>query len=261
MRTCLQCPTTVVLDTLRRPMTRALRRLAPVATATALVLTLAACGDDQPPAEATTVTVTNEATPESLDKPEQQQIDAATAKKALPVLEDMPDKWVVNVTPPDTHTSTYDPSVCADVEMDSAEARAFNDEHRKVRETVHFSENKLGVDDHVFATVSSYDQPYPLSFFDKAGEHVTDCSTYTDTRNDRASTWKTRAINAPMLGDRSFGVRYQPTSVEGRNIDVLSVRSGKNLIEVTLTTHNGTYDDKRLSTYAQDILDTLKKSS
>ena len=96
-------------------MTRAARRLAPIA-ALSLALTLAACGDsDDPPPTETSASASPQGESgeaggeaeqeESLDKPEQQQVDSATAKAALPTVEDMPgDGWGIDVS-----TFTTDP--------------------------------------------------------------------------------------------------------------------------------------------------------
>ena len=66
---------------------------------------------------------------------------------------------------------TYEPAVCADVEFGSPEARAFDDEHRKVDESARFSKSLGNYENLITATyVESFDAPFPTAFFDAAGQ-------------------------------------------------------------------------------------------
>ncbi|KRE38812.1 hypothetical protein ASG73_00085 [Janibacter sp. Soil728] len=246
-----------------RPTRRTTRLLVPVA-AVVVAVGLAACGgtDVPPPTSppSSSTSATDEVTPETLDRPEQQQVDAATAKAALPTLEDMPDDgWAIDISTFGDDPVTYDPAVCADVELDSQEARTFEDQHRKVNEAARFStpQSHGGL---ITATyVESFDAPYPTSLLDAAGEHVTDCATYTWTKNASSSTRHVKAISVPALGDRSFGLRLSSGESESYT-DRLYVRSGHNLITVMTLSKEETYDGTLMTKYAQDILDKLKKT-
>ena len=89
------------------------RRPRAAALLAASALVLGGCGED-PPQPPETVTVTHEPTAEPLDKPEQQQVDEATAKKALPTLDDMPSaKWAAEDLYQRKAPSTYSPASCA----------------------------------------------------------------------------------------------------------------------------------------------------
>lgn len=252
------------LDTEDGPMTRPARRtIRPFLPAVAVIgaLGLAACGGEEPPpptSSAVTGSEASETSPESLDKPEQQQVDAETAKAALPTVEDMPDdEWLVDISTFSDDPITYDPAVCADVELGSQEARTFDDEHRTVNEPARFSKSLGNYNNLITATyVESFDAPYPTAFFDAAGEHVTDCGTYTWTKGGSSSTRHVQAISVPQLGDRSFGLRL--TSDGGDDYtDRLYVRSGHNLITVMMLSTDEHYDGELMTQYAQGILDEL----
>lgn len=242
-------------------MPRPPRRLAPFALVATATLALSACGDDGP-TPGTTVTVTSEATREALDKPEQQQVDKATARKALPTVKDMPEgPWGPSRVVKDTDPSDYEPAVCAAVELDSQEARTLREDHRKVSEEARYS---AFVDDEnrIIATyLDSYDIPVPASLLDAAGEHVTECAPYDEKRPSGSSSTKTATpITTEAIGDQSFGVRISINDGDS-HVDRLYVRSGHNLITVMVLTHEDAYDGKLMTTYAQGILDDLKKTS
>lgn len=243
-------------------MTRAARRIAPFATI-AVALTLAACGGgDTPPPDTSTGAEASSATetaPEALDKPEQQQVDAEQAKAALPKATDLTGSGWADSTLISNGKATYDPAVCADVELDSKEARAVKDEDRTVREEARYQRDHNGDLEITLTSIDSHDQPYPLSILDAAGQHVTDCASYTWTRDGSPSNRRVEAISTPQLGDRSFGLRL---SSEGGDsyVDRLYVRSGHNLITVMVSTHSERYDGALMTKYAQDILDRLKKT-
>lgn len=231
-----------------------------------LALTLGGCGDvDESPAssasESTPSSRSSSSSAEALDRPEQQQLDADSIADALPTLKDMPDGWAVNASPVSAETSTYAPAACADIEFSSPEALTFEDEHLEATQRVAYSEYTSGPMEHLSATLSTYDRPYPVSLFDRAGEHVTDCASYTRGRGGEDESREAEAITAPILADRSVAVRFVNPALADDRVDVLTVRAGHNRVQVTLVTHDGTYDDQRLSGYAQDILDKLKKTS
>lgn len=234
----------------------AARRLVCAATLL-LALGLTACGDEESPVA--TPTTADEVTPETLDKPEQQELDATTAEAALPTLEDMPDdSWLPDRSVFSDDPITYEPEFCGDVELDSQDARTFNDDHRSVREEARFSAFDGERNEIIAAYVESYDEPYPLSFFDAAGEHTTDCESYTRSKGGHSSERHVKAISLPEIGDRSFGVRLWST--EGSYTDRLYIRSGHNRIIVMATSHSDTYDGDRMSSIAEDIIDDLKES-
>ena len=249
-----------------RPARRTTRLLAPAAAVVG-ALGLVACGgsdDPQPPmsssAASSSAQAGEETTPEMLDKPEQQQVDAATAKAALPTIEDMPDDgWGIDISTFSDEPITFDPAVCADVELASQVARTFDDEHRKVDEAARFStpQSRGGL---ITATyVDSFDAPFPTSILDAAGEHVTDCATYTWTKSGSTSTRHVKAISVPPLGDRSFGVRLWSDGSDSFT-DRLYVRSGHNLVTVMTLSREDTYDGALMTKYASDILDKLKET-
>lgn len=236
------------------------RRLA-AAVAVAATLPLAACGDTStPPPHPGTVTVTTEVG-EALDLPEQQEIDKATARKALPTLADMPDKtWHIDTSTFGNHTSTYDPPGCASILFDSPEARTFTDDHRTVHEQARFSQNQADGGLIIATYVQSFDEPYPLSLYDEAGEEVTGCDSYTQSRSVGESKDQATAITVPQLGDRTFGVRIRSREYD-HSVDRLYVRSGHNVITVLVLSREESYDGKLMTRYAQGVLDDLKKAT
>ena len=251
-------------------MTRAARRLAPIA-ALSLALTLAACGDsdDPPPTETSTA-----ASPqgdggesgeeakqeENLDKPEQQQIDSATAKAALPTVEDMPgDGWGIDVSTFSTDPPKYDPAGCAAVELDNDEDRAFTKDHRKVKENIRFSRSNGDNLEITAVYIDSYDEPYPLSVFDAAGEQVTSCESYRWQRGNGDTTRHVKPLSTPAVGDRAFAVRLTSDGSPGAT-DRLYVRSGHNVLTIMGEGDDDGSDGTLLADIAQDILDELKKT-
>lgn len=200
-----------------------------------------------------------EATEESFAEPEQHQLTKAEAKKALPTRGDMPDKtWLTDTSTFSDSEETYDPKECAALEFDSASARAFRDTHRKVDESARFSQYQ-GDGGGIIATyVESHSTPYPLAYFDEAGESLSSCSEYTISRDGHTTTNEASAIPPPSLGERSFGVRI---SNHDYHVDRLFVRSGHNLITVMILTRDDDYDERLLEKYAQGVLTDLKKDS
>ncbi|CAM3905469.1 sensor domain-containing protein [Janibacter anophelis] len=244
-------------------MSPARRPLAGIAVAAALVLT--ACGDDEPAPAAsssTSAATAAETSPEVLDRPEQQQVDATTAKGALPTLEDLPKGWAVNASPVTDDERTYEPAECAAVERRTSQAAAFEEEHLEVTERVAYSEWTEGIASHLAVTLHSYDEPYPTTFFDEAGQRLGECSEYTRTIDGDAQTWQTRALTTPTVGDRALGVRYTADGDRGGRItDELTVRSGHNVIVVKYLPSDTSYDDDLLQEYARDVLDRLEQAS
>ncbi|MEN3122708.1 hypothetical protein [Janibacter sp. LM] len=229
-----------------------------------LVLGLAACGSG-PEAPPTTVTVTASADgAEALDQPEQQQIDAATARRVLPTIKDAPRGFATWTTKLTEGGQTYDPQVCAHITLDGPQERDFRDAHRKVREYSRFTSPRSVTDESVTTIVESYDEPYPLEFFDKAGQYLAECASYTTTPDDGGSstTRTTRAISTPSVGDRSFAVRLTfGAGGEGISVDRLYVRSGHNLVTVWYIKGGEPYDGAAMTKYAEKTLAELKKTT
>jgi len=197
------------------------------------------------------------ASEESFDAPEQRQLDAATAKKALPTAADLPDTtWRKISWSSDDSEVTYDPAACAAINFTSASADSYRDKHRTVEEFSVFSQS--GGNDLLYVSVESFDTPYPLAYFDEAGQDVAECGEYTSAAADGAeATYRASPVPPPSLGERSFGVRVAGAD----NQDFLYVRSGHTLVTVMRVTDDDTYDERLLQKSAESVLDDLKKDS
>lgn len=231
------------------------------------LLAVSACGDQgsTPPDEASdpgTITVTKDVEAEALDRPEQQQIDKATARKALPTRADMPSKaWLVDISPASTYEPTYDPAECADVELGGSDAEKFRDEHRKVNEKARFSREKVNGGGIIATYVESYDEPYPHSIFDDAGAAIASCDDYTESNSAGPdSSYSAKAVSAPQIGDQTLAVRITSRDHDFY-VDRMYVRSGHNLITVMTLGYDKDYDGKLMQDYAQGILDDLEKAT
>ena len=245
----------------------------------AAALTLTAClpGDDGPDEHAgssspssssesesgrgsPTSPSSSEAVPEeSFDAPEQQEVDKATAKKALTTAKDVPDKtWRLINWRANESASTYDPKKCAAIEFTSDSAESYQDKHRTTYEYVHYSD-KTSSGDMLHVSLESFDTPYPLAYFDQAGQSVSACSKYTVSSGETTSEYSASPVPAPPLGERSLGVRI--TGVHDDNVDLLYVRSGHNLITVVRYTDDTSYDERLLKRYATTVITDLKKAS
>lgn len=231
------------------------------------LLAVSACGDkgSTPPDETSdpgTVTVTKDAEVEALDRPEQQQIDKATARKALPTRADMPSKaWLVDISPASTYEATYDPAKCADIELAGSPAKKFREEHRKVNEKARFSRERVNGGGIIATYVESYDEPYPTSIFDDAGAAIATCDEYTESNpSGPDSGYSAKAVTAPQLGDQTLAVRITSRR-HAFYVDRMYVRSGHNLITVMVLDYDKDYDGKLMQEYAQGILDDLKKAT
>lgn len=108
-------------------------------------------------------------------------------------------------------------------------------------------------------SLESFDTPYPLAYFDEAGESIGSCSKYT-VGEESDVTYGASPVPAPPLGERSLGVRLTGYREDG-NIDLLYVRSGHNLVTVVRYTDDKTYDERLLKRYATDVLTDLEKAS
>ena len=200
-----------------------------------------------------------ESSEESFDEPEQRQLTRAEAKKALPSRRDMPDKtWLTDTSTFSDREETYDPEECAALEFDSASANGFRDKHRKVNESARFSQYRDDGGGIIATYVESHTTPYPLAYFDAAGESLASCSEYTISRGGHETTNEASARAPPSLGERACGVRI---SNHDYHVDRLFVRSGHNLVTVMTLTHDDDYDERLLEQYAQGVLTDLKKDS
>lgn len=197
---------------------------------------------------------------EELEKPEQRQVDARTAKKALPTRSDMPDKtWLVDVSS-SSSAPRYDPKVCAATRLSSDDVRTFKEEHRTVEEKARFSQYERHGGEVLAVYLESYDQPFPLSYFDEAGADMAQCESFTETyEGSDPSAMKASAIATPAVGDRAFGVRVKSPRI--KPVDRLYVRSGHNLIIVMhLSQEEDSLDVDLLEKHARAVLDRLQTS-
>lgn len=198
---------------------------------------------------------------ESFDEPQQRELTAAQAKGALPTREDMPDStWKVDTSTFSDAAPTYEPAECAAVELNSTDARTFEEKHRKVDEAARFSRSKADGDGIIAVFVESYAQPYPLAYFDEAGEELADCGEFSKTQANFTSESTATSISLPLLGERSYGVRIGSTF--DHRTDRLYVRSGHNIITVMRqSSKDDPYDERLLEKYARAVLADLEKKS
>lgn len=252
------------------------RPLAACAAAAATALALTAClpGDDGSDRASGSDSSSSSSEPgseseggqteESFTAPEQRELTPAEAKKVLPTQEDMPDRtYLQDGSEEMSQTSgrwTYDPPACAAVEFATESARSFRDKQRTAYEYARFKQPQSAGGKFLGAWVSSYDEPFPLAYFDQAGENLGTCKEFNRTSprgNDFHSG--TTAIPAPPLGERAFSVRLVGDRF---NTDRLHVRSGHNLITIMQQTPSKEpFDERPLEKHAQSVLDDLKKAS
>lgn len=199
---------------------------------------------------------------ESFDEPQQQELTAARAKKALPSRGDMPDRtWLTDISTFSDTPRVYDPAECAAIELNTPSARSFEKKHRSVEEAARFSQSDADGDGIIAVYVESFSQPYPLAYFDEAGEALASCGKFSWSKDGHSSSNTASSISLPLLGDRSFGVRIGSAEFDHRT-DRLYVRSGHNLITVMRqSSKDDPYDERLLDKYAQAVLDNLEKSS
>ena len=196
-------------------------------------------------------------------EPQQRELTSQEAKKALPTRADMPDKnYVKDISDQDGEPWTYDPKECAAVEFASESARSFSDKHRSVREYARFGQSQADGGKFLGVWLHSYDEPYPLAYFDEAGKSLSECGKFTSiSPRGHEFPKKTQAISAPQVDDaeRTFAVRI----IGGRvNTDRLYVRSGHNQITVMQQTPSDEpFDERLLTKHAEAVLADLKKGS
>ena len=197
-------------------------------------------------------------------EPQQRELTSKEAKAALPTVKDMPDKhYKQDVS--DNGTSdpyTYDPKKCAAIEFASDGAVAFADEHRTTLEYARFFQPRSAGGDFLGVWIHSYDEPYPLAYFDEAGSALSSCAEFVATSpKGHDFGRKTQAISAPTIdgAERVFAVRIVGDRV---NTDRLYVRSGHNRI-VVMQQRAGDepFDERLLTKHAKAVLADLKKGS
>ncbi|WP_068263774.1 hypothetical protein [Janibacter limosus] len=244
-------------------MTRARRRSAPfVVAVTALALT--ACGGEAPPqvdsSSATTPASTPTPTSEEVDLPEQQQLTAEDVAAALPTKNEGPyplDPKGFDAAAQSVRTT--DPESCLALYLDTPEMRTFKEEHAVEGEGRVYTLPQRSAAPSLAVALWSHDEAYPKKFFDQAGAAISDCARHGSRVNPDSSDadWQATTIPTPAMGDQSFGVRIGRPQID-MAIDYLWVRSGHNLITVRMRTGYQHTNDKRLSTYAQGVLDDLR---
>lgn len=225
---------------------------------------LTAClpgGGEDPESPTGSSSSSSSSTTESFDEPEQRELTAGRAQGALPTRADMPDEtWQVDTSTFPDERPTYDPAECAAVELSSPGARSFEDKHRTVDEAARFSRSEADGDGIIAVYVESYAEPYPLAYFDEAGEALADCAEFTRTQGDFDSESTATGISLPLLGERSYGVRIGSTF--DHRTDRLYVRSGHNVITVMRqSSKDDPYDERLLEKYARSVLTDLEKNS
>lgn len=243
------------------------RRRAGACSGLLAILTLTAClpggGDPERTSGSgsSSSSSSGSSTTASFDEPQQRELTAGRAKRALPTREDMPDEtWQVDTTTFSDDPSTYEPAECAAVELSSTDARAFEGKHRTVEEDARFSRSEADGDGIIAVYVESYAQPYPLAYFDEAGEELADCDEFSKTQSNFTSESTAASISLPLLGERSYGVRIGST--HDHRTDRLYVRSGHNVITVMRqSSKDDPYDERLLEKYARAVLADLEKTS
>lgn len=244
------------------------RHATPFALACIAALALTACGGDEesPASGAPTVTVTETTeAAEAPTAPEQQELTAAQISAALPREEDMPSGYAEHPDGFDadsTSERSADPESCMALYMSTEEMRTFSKEHSTQGEGVRYQrQQQKGYAPSIVVAVWTFDEPYPAKFFDQAGSALAECATYDTRFEPEANSVRNAAtaIPTPTVGDQSFGVRLGDPQMD-LGVDYLWVRSGHNLISVRMTTTWRMDNDQDLDTYAQGVIDELKKT-
>lgn len=250
-------------------MGSALRRRRAAACSVALVtpFALAAClpgsGDpERTSGSSSSSSSSSSTTTETFDEPQQRELTTAEAKAALPTRADMPDPtWKVDGSTFSDSPVTYEPDECAAVELNTRDARTFEEKNRRVDAAARFSRSDADGDGIIAVFVESYAQPYPLAYFDEAGEELADCGEFSRTQSKFTSESTATGISLPLLGERSYGVRIGSHTFDHRT-DRLYVRSGHNVITVMRqSSKDDPYDERLLEKYARAVLADLEKKS
>lgn len=249
--------------------TRARPRSAPfVVAVTALALT--ACGGEAPPqvdpSPASTPASTPTPTSEEANRPEQRQLTAEEVAAALPSRAQAPSGYARDPRsddePDPDWTPTAQPESCLALYQQTSEQSAFREAHHVAGDHVRYTrDDGRRPAPSLIVTIRSYDKPYPKEFFDEAGAVLGECTKHVHLSSPDSSSedWHATSIPTPTVGQQTFGVRIGRPEI-GLAWDYLYVRSGHNVIIVAIsTTYEGT-NDKRLSTYAQGVLDDLGKT-
>ena len=106
----------------------------------------------------------------------------------------------------------------------------------------------------ISVSVTSYDEPYPLSIFDSAETSLSTCARFA--LNGLSVT--TEALPAPDLGDRAYAFRMEYAGA-GQTRDLLFVRSGHNIIRIFAKSNLPDYEVSQLEDVATTVLDNLEE--
>lgn len=249
-------------------MTPPSQRLAPVVAIVTAGL-LAACGGsedttttDQSESDASTVTVTESATPDPVDEPAQQELTKKRLTAALPEKKDAPKGFVEddNITAGKPSTRKTDPDRCRAVYLDTDTIRTWKKKHLSATDGVRYSQpGDAAGRASVSIFIASYDEPVPKQYFDQAGSMLGDCAEFKEKVSSTSSWQDKRAsnISAPVVGDQSYAHRVGLTEID-LTIDQLWVRSGHNLINIRVLTGNSDHSDETMSDLADSVLEDLE---
>lgn len=262
-------------------MTARTGRLAPFAAVLAAGL-LTACGggEDESSSSSTSTSSTastsesSEAEPsadprasestsaEAADGPAQQELTKQQILDALPEEHEAPRDYVEDprINSDSESTRETDPDTCRAIYLDSTEARKWKKEHLTETEGVRYTQpgdaaGRPGVS--VF--VATFDEPFPKTFFDEAGETLGECTDFSE-RNDADRPWidkRALNVNAPAVGDQSYAHRVGLAELD-MTLDQLWVRSGHNLINVRVIADNSSHSEDTMAELAEGVLEDLE---
>ena len=246
------------------------RRLAPVAVGAALLLGACLPGDADEPddtgrsssssASSSSASATPAAKADTFDEPHRRELTQEQIDRALPTIDDVPKGYGPNMSDGGDDWE-YKPKRCAAVEFNSPTVKDFKKKHHSVGGAAKYSQAEDRGGGFLGVWIDSYDEPYPLAYFDEAGEELSNCAEYTQASDGFQMVTKTTPITAPQVdgADRVFTLRIDSGD---KAIDRLYVRSGHNRILVTqMTPTRRPFDERLLTKHAEAVLADLKKDS
>jgi hypothetical protein len=184
--------------------------------------------DNAPQAVASAEPSRQPATTKPAVVPQASTLSAATAKRALLTLDDMPTGWTQEKPDPDEDDQTVTPKACAGV-FDAL------DEHDPLAEAeASFSAGDFGPS--LEHSVSSWPKSQSQAL-KQIGDALRKCPKFTSTSKDSTSvTFEATGLSFPNLGDRTLALRLKGKS-DGIGVvaDIVYVAKGTNAVVLTTT--------------------------
>lgn len=157
--------------------------------------------------------------------------DEATA--ALPEADQLSDTLTIEQADEPPAIGRTDPDACTDLYFGATDILSFIDAHTVGQSQRAYSGRDGG---YLGIRIRSFDQPVPSAWFDRAGQAVAACTSFTKYDTDRTTNWKAQLLGAAPLGEQSFSVRVvgvSPSHPLDGEVDLIRARDGHTLISVS----------------------------